>query len=151
MAKTDRVKYRTRRSKRNFYGNRFTKKTDATQEEQSVTPTNLEQSTSSPMAVGVDDDNSVEDCTPKGVVGTSVTTPRKTTSQRKLKNILTNTPKQSDFEITGYRFMDVEILSDLIKTLCCPICWKEGMRLHEKLCEKQGFASLLYVYCACGY
>ena len=114
MVKTDRVKYRTRRS---FCGNRFTKTTDATQEEQSVTPTNLEQSTSSspvamhpPPAVGVADDKSVEDCTPKYVAGTSVhATPRKTTSQRKLRNILTNTPKQSDFDITGYRFMDVEI------------------------------------------
>ena len=45
-----------------------------------------------------------------------------TVSGSKVEHIPTNTPKHSDPMITGYRFIDVEMLSDVITFLCCPDC-----------------------------
>ena len=40
-------------------------------------------------------------------------------SNYKVENVLTDTPKQNDPKITGYRFIDIEILLDVIEILCC--------------------------------
>ena len=47
--------------------------------------------------------------------------------------------------------MDMEILSDIIKTLCCPECCNQRLELKENFSNKQGLASCLVVVCACGY
>lgn len=65
------------------------------------------------------------------------------------KNISDN--KYNKDNITGYRFMDMEILSDIIKTLCCPECRNQRLELKENFSNKQGLASCLVVVCACGY
>ena len=63
------------------------------------------------------------------------------------KDIPTNTPKQNDTYITGYRFVDVEILTDLIKMLCCPECNENRLLLHENFHKKKGFVSLMFIKC----
>ena len=78
-------------------------------------------------------------------------TPNETASSSKIQHISTNTPKQSDPKITGYRFVDVEILSDMITFLCCPNCKSSGLMLHENFSKKKGFASLLLIKCECGF
>ena len=47
--------------------------------------------------------------------------------------------------------MDMEILSDIIKTLCCPECRNQRLELKENFSNKQGLASCLVVVYACGY
>ena len=47
--------------------------------------------------------------------------------------------------------MDMEILSDIIKTLCCPECRNQRLKLKENFSNKQGLATCLVVVCACGY
>ena len=74
-------------------------------------------------------------------------TSQKTASQSKLENILTDTPKQSDSHITGYRIIDMEILSELINQLRCPKCCADSLKFHEKLVRKKGMASLLFLAC----
>lgn len=38
------------------------------------------------------------------------------------KTIVTDTPSQRDYHITGNRIVDMEILDGIIKTLHCPEC-----------------------------
>ena len=53
--------------------------------------------------------------------------------------IATDTPRQSDPEITGYRLIDVEILSQALKALCCPECQcEQHVTLRERFAEKKG-------------
>jgi len=47
--------------------------------------------------------------------------------------------------------MDVHILSSIISEHYCPSCKEEKLQLHEKLIEKKGLASLLFLHCNCGY
>ena len=47
--------------------------------------------------------------------------------------------------------MDMEILSDIIKTLCCPECRNQRLELKENFSNTQGLASCLVAVCACGY
>lgn len=49
-------------------------------------------------------------------------TPVQSTSGSKIQNISTDTPKKSDPKITGYCFVDMELLSDIVDILCCPKC-----------------------------
>ena len=74
-------------------------------------------------------------------------------SSSKLERIDTNTPKQSDINITGYRFIDVEILTDVFALLCCPECkTNSSLKLHENFMMKKGLASMLELKCnKCGY
>ena len=52
------------------------------------------------------------------------TTPVKSmnVSPNKIQKLVTETPKQSDPKITGYRLIDVEIMAQVIETLLCPKC-----------------------------
>ena len=53
-------------------------------------------------------------------------------SQSKLEEILgSTTPKQTDPNICGYRFVDLEILSDISECMCCPQCKSTDLKLHE--------------------
>ena len=142
MGKIDRVKARTRKgSKRRFHGNRFTNSKAA--QEELPSPTGIEEHSESATNKNVDLSPTVN----------VETTPVKSmnVSQTKIKNIVTDTPKQSDKEISGYRIIDVELLSQVIKVLSCPECKNDELALHENFSEKQGFASLLYIHCTCGY
>ena len=54
--------------------------------------------------------------------------------------ILENYPK-----ITGYRFVDVEILSEVIESLCCAECNSEGLKVQENFFEcKRDFEKQFY-------
>ena len=53
-----------------------------------------------------------------------------------MENILTDTPKQNYQKITGYRFIDIEILSD-VEILCCPECKRDGLKLHENVSKER--------------
>ena len=75
----------------------------------------------------------------------------KTASSSKEQHIPTNTAKQSDRKITGYRFVDVEILSDIITLLCCPNCERSGLTLHENFSKMKGFSTLLLIKCDFGF
>lgn len=130
MVKTDRVKVRTRKStKRKFAGNQFTRKSTSTplQEEQLN-----DEVTDQPM------NNHAEPI---------VKSPQKTASSSKIECIETDTPKKKDKFITGYRFLDMEILSSIVSMLCCPICQSCTLKLHETFIRKMGFSSLLIIKC----
>eukprot|EP00111_Clytia_hemisphaerica_P007363 TCONS_00021402-protein len=72
-------------------------------------------------------------------------------SYSKILPIATDTPRQSDPDITGYRLIDVEILSQTLKALSCPECKCEHFMLHERFAEK-GVSSALYMKCeVCDY
>ena len=58
--------------------------------------------------------------------------------------ILTDTPKKNDPKITGYRLVDMEILSDIIELLCCTECKSSGLKFQEIFARKKGFASKLF-------
>jgi len=60
-----------------------------------------------------------------------------------LKGLLfTDTPKQNDPKITGYRIVDMELLGDAIEMLCCPSCKQNDIHFHENFLQKKGFSSV---------
>ena len=135
MGRKDRVKTRTSKSvRKRFHGNRFTKKSTEEKQQQ-----HDEESVSTPVDNVVSNSHAVHDSI------------RQTVSEAKVVDIVTNTPKQSDIKITGYRLIDVEILSELMGVLCCPECKTCGLKLHENFAAKKGFASNLQLKCECGF
>ena len=134
MGKGDRVKSRTIKSKRRFYGNQHSRK--ETEQQQQQQPNQQSQ-----QEEQVDSEHS------------SVHTPiRKTVSSSKIKDVPTDTPKQIDPNITRYRFVNVEILTDIMRMVCCPDCKESGLLHHENFKKKKGFASLLLIKCLqCGF
>lgn len=75
----------------------------------------------------------------------------KTISQKKVHDIVSETPKSTD-PVSGYRFMDLEILNSVINTLICPECNEKKLKLKENVGRKKGLASSLYVFCVnCEY
>lgn len=53
--------------------------------------------------------------------------------------------------ISGFRFVDMEILAEVISTLPCPSC-SSPVLLSERCNKKQGFASMLEITCStCNY
>ena len=133
MGKSDRVKSRTKRSKRRFYGNQNTRKEAAEQQQQ--------QSDQSQEQVDQVENKNQGELSPVNIPKNN------TASSSKIQSIPTDTPKQTDPTITGYRFVDVGILTDIITMLCCPECKKCSLNLHENFTKKKGFASLLFVKC----
>ena len=74
--------------------------------------------------------------------------PISTASSSKVQAIVTDSPKHSDVNITGYRIVDMDLLTPVIALLCCPECQTtSSLRLHESFKEKMGFASLLTISC----
>lgn len=144
MGKVDRVKCRTRKGKRRFYGNQYLKRNDGLCASTTTSTVNKENITPAVPQTTIE--------TEKAPAASLPCTPTKTISQSKVQNIMTNTPKQTDKNITGYRLIDVEILSEAFGELYCPQCKVHHLILHEKLNQKKGLASLLYLNCnSCGY
>ena len=143
MANKDRVKAATKRGrKRKFKGNQHTNKNlVVVEEEATVTSTTA----AAEDAPAVQNKEKEPDAVPS--------TPKKTVTQKKVEDIITNTPKQSDLNITGYRLLDVEILSSVFAELPCPECKVNDLKIHEKMVDKKGLASLLFIKCSgrCGY
>ena len=134
MGKADRVNHRTRKSKRRFKGNQFTRKSTpdchCTSQQQQLNE-----------EVEVTDQPMNDHAEPV------LKTPQKTASISKIEAFETDTPKKTDKVITGYRFVDMEILSTMVSMLCCPLCQSHTLRLHECFVRKMGFASLLTINC----
>ena len=118
--RSDRIKHGTRRShKRKFQGNRFTKINDPIQQVENTPPS-----------------------TPPTVSSSTV-------SSSKIQNIVTDTPKETEHSITGYRIVDKEILTKVIAELRCPGCNADGLKLLGIFSKKAGLASCLVVKCNC--
>lgn len=149
MGKLDRVKKRTRKCKRKFQGNQYTLENCA-RRAATVASADKSLETPAPADVGTDTANVEDDVvtTEPSILEPLPSTPEKTVSQKKIQDIATDTPKQSDSKITGNRIIDVEILSDIFHELNCPSCNAGKLRLHEKLNEKKGLASLLVLNCS---
>ena len=47
--------------------------------------------------------------------------------------------------------MDVEILADIFSETACPCCHVNNLILREVFVKRQGSASLLELYCTCGF
>ena len=74
-----------------------------------------------------------------------------TVSHKKVKTIVSETPKSTD-PVSGYRFMDLQILNSVISDLTCPECKSKKLKLQENVGRKKGLASSLYVFCCeCEY
>lgn len=70
-------------------------------------------------------------------------------SQRKIKRVYKLPRKQS---IQGFRFVDMQIMQDIISDLCCPQCYEVGtLYMEETSDKKKGLSSHLTVTCDCGY
>ena len=80
-----------------------------------------------------------------------VSSNQNTASCSKIETIVTDTPSQKDYHITGNRIVDMEILDGIIKTLHCPECNTDRLKLYECFKRKQGFASMLKLKCRCGF
>ena len=64
-----------------------------------------------------------------------------TISSKKVHSI--NSPSINEGEaVSGYRFIDLEILNNVIQLLCCPTC-HGTLELYENGEKKKGLASLL--------
>ena len=135
MGKSDRVKHSIKKfGRRRFSGNRYTKKSSNEVEDEQPQQTQPFEATN---------------LLPTGTIdSTSSSSPtRSTVSSSKVQTIQTDTPKQTDSKITGYRIIDVELLSDVIEMLCCPACKMSNLRLHESFSKKKGLASFLTLKC----
>ena len=73
-------------------------------------------------------------------------TPVKSSSAKKLKLIELGSPAK-DEKLTGYRLIDLEILSDIFQQLLCPFCKDGYLKLIEKCNLIKGLASYLELYC----
>ena len=127
MGKTDRVKQRTRKGKRKYQGNQWDLPNCCRRSQNQVV-----EEISDRLSVP-EEENPV---------------PIPTASSSKVQAIVTDSPKQSDRDITGYRFVDMDLLTPVIALLCCPECQTANtLHLHESMKEKMGFASLLTITC----
>ena len=152
------------RRKRKFYGNRFTKRKEAS------------------LATNGSDSSSeynppIEEEEVRPIVGQSADCVQETpvairqhfkslpASVRKLADVTgssssadssCSTESDIDFvrENEGYRFVDMEILSTVIELLICPKCKLGHVTINEDATAKKGFASKLSVSCqrvACSF
>lgn len=149
MGKLDRVKQSTiKHGRRKFSANRYTKKSSNKVEEKPPQQTSHEeaeeeqpQQTHPDQATNLIETGTTEE-------SNSYDQPKRTpVSFSKVQHIQTDTPKQADPRITGYRIVDVELLSDVIEILCCPTCKMSTLRLHENFSKKKGLASILALKC----
>lgn len=124
MGNNDRVKQRTRKSKkRKFKGNQFTRSATTEQNESSNKTPTVEEKINNP-------------------------TPSSSRSESKVQEIHV-TPRKSKKPLSGYRIIDVSILASFVFELCCPFCFEEGtLSLNENYQQKKGFASCLSCQCS---
>jgi hypothetical protein len=64
------------------------------------------------------------------------------------RKVIPVTPQKVSLIPTGYRIMDIKILSDVIHRLQCPDCG-ESVSLTENHSLRKGFSSALEISCAC--
>ena len=70
-----------------------------------------------------------------------------TASEKKIENIqVASTPANKE-QITGYRLVDMEILSFIFNELGCPECCKCELYFGETFFKKKGLASCLLLTC----
>ena len=74
------------------------------------------------------------------------------TSTASEKNLIDMSPSKvsaptQKSDITGYRLVDMEILSTILSTLSCPFCKQATIKLSENTSRKMGLASSLKVKC----
>ena len=79
-------------------------------------------------------------------------------SHRKLNSVPSfvekqpETPQVANGYVTGFRLVDLEILSNIFSLLPCPECHQSTITLMENNQNKHGFASQLKVFCEnCGW
>jgi len=139
-----RVKQSTKRQKRRFTGNKWTRLN------------------SKIAAAAADDDGAITATVTPSTPGEeeieqpvspvdSITTKQRTASQSKIDMLETDTPSKKDSHSTGNRIMDMEVLSGVIESLNCPECNTARVKLHENFSEKKGLASKLVLKCCCGF
>ena len=58
-------------------------------------------------------------------------------SSRKVQEIRSLTKEN----ISGYRIVDMELLSNVFEELCCPKCSQPKLLFSENNCKKKGFSS----------
>ena len=62
------------------------------------------------------------------------------------------TPQVANGYVTGFRLVDLEILSNIVSLLPCPECHQSTITLMENNQNRHGFASQLKVFCEnCGW
>jgi len=71
---------------------------------------------------------------------------RRSSSSSKIEQLDFPTPTEND-KISGYRLIDMHLLSNVIHLLHCPQCETPTLSLGDHITKKQGLASLLYVRC----
>jgi len=71
---------------------------------------------------------------------------RRSSSSSKIEQLDFPTPTEND-KISGYRLIDMHLLSNVIHLLHCPQCETPTLSLGDRITKKQGLASLLYVRC----
>jgi len=65
----------------------------------------------------------------------------------KIQTIISETPKQHH-KISGYRIMDMELLSTVFSIILCPECEHSSLTLIDRVSHKKGMASLLLLQCS---
>lgn len=139
---SDRVKYSTRRRKRKsgFQG------TPAW----STAVNNVDNVNKDSLVDIIEIDNDIHHSdTPPAVVVVCTPDPLQevpTVSRKKVQPIHSVTPKKFK-GITGYRFMDTEILSSIVSMLACPVCYFDSLALHKNIFKRNGLCSSLYIKC----
>lgn len=153
MVKAYRVKQRTKGNKRKqmFYG---TKKLVVNSVDIDVNKSNVSIE-SNCVDMNVNITKSVEDINVNmmrtvdfNVIGSD----QISASAKKIKNISSSRPTILSSLITGYRFIDLEILNCVVSTLTCPECMLLELFLSENENKRKGLASCLYINCfICNY
>ena len=131
-----------RKKKRKFHGNRFTR------ERAEASTTAVSESEKEKDLVGQTDLSSVDQ-----LIG-SETCPNKTASCSKVK--FEGEEAQEEFDrdpgLTGFRFVDVELLVDFIQSLLCPRCRRplgENKRQAHVTEQRSVLASQFTFHCQC--
>ncbi|XP_068672674.1 uncharacterized protein [Montipora foliosa] len=132
-------KHRTkRRPKRRFLGNQFSKPATAI----AIKSDTNEDNQPKEEACGLGSPDSSEAI-------------KKSVSSKKLLtkgDLIEEKPFTQEPTITGFRFVDMEILSSAFSAMRCADCGDFGLVLSEKYCQRKGCASSLRVLCeSCGW
>ena len=109
--------------KRKYYGNQYSNKKTVV----SDTTTEASRSTKSRRKSVVTEDDK-----------------KKTASHRKLKNVVST---QSN-ALEGFRLIDMSILHNLLRLLCCPECLEHSLVIEEGITKRKGLSSFLTVNCS---
>ena len=153
----DRVKVRTRRyKKRRVYRNQYSSIISPTSTA-SISSTTSTTTTTTPITPDSQIITAIKPTSSNIINNQPSCTPQQsellneTASSSKVQLFPTDTPKQTQ-PITGYRIIDIELLSFVFSLLHCPKCSGNTVELHGKFSKKKGFASYLCIECkSCDY